>query len=49
MTLSGDSLLVRHIGKNLFWPDMDDYYYDFSETIAGGNNTKVTYNYFEFS
>ena len=45
MTLSGDSLLVRHIGKNLFWPDMDDYYYDFSETLVGGDNTKVSYNY----
>lgn len=43
MLLSGNDLTVRHIGKNL--SPSGDYYYDFTETVPGGENVPVSYSF----
>ncbi len=45
MSLSGNELIVRHIGKNLSWPNYGEHYYDFTEMISGLVGDYVRYSF----
>ena len=45
ITLSGDTLVVRNIGKNLGSFDLGDRYYDYTETASDGENPYGKYSF----
>lgn len=45
MSLSGNDLVVRHIGKNLEFHDLGDRYYDYSEIVSGLSGDYVRYSF----
>lgn len=47
MSLSGDDLIIRHIGMNHSWPELGYYYYDFTETVSGLENSYIHYSFGE--
>lgn len=45
MSLYGNDLVVRHIGKNLEFHEMDDRYYDYTETVSGLSGDYIRYSF----
>jgi len=45
MSLAGNDLLARHVGKNAVWPEEGTHYYDFSELIPASEVETVRYSF----
>lgn len=45
MSLAGNDLLARRIGKNALWPEEGTHYYDFSELIPASEEVTVRFSF----